>query len=168
VYSGDLVWVPQGNQEQLFAIDPPRPVVDNILIARLRPGQEIEIECFVEKGIGKDHGKWSPVCTASYKLQPEVTIVQEVPKDPKTLEAFVKTCPMDVFDIEDGHAIVRDSRRCTMCRECVRSPEFGDYVKLERIRDHFICKDLSFEDIISLICVQFLWRLWECIVLKSF
>jgi len=75
VYSGDLIWVPIGDQEARFVkegIPNPRPLLDDILIAKLRPGQEIEMELICEKGIGKTHAKWSPVCTAYYRLMPVI------------------------------------------------------------------------------------------------
>lgn len=72
--SADLEWIPQGDQDERFADDHIRPVHDDILIARLRPGQEIELEAWCEKGLGKVHAKWSPVCTASYRLLPEVKV----------------------------------------------------------------------------------------------
>ncbi len=74
VYSGDLVWIPIGNQAARFKSNPPRPLLDDILIAKLRPGQEIEMELICEKGIGKTHAKWSPVCTAYYRLMPDIRI----------------------------------------------------------------------------------------------
>lgn len=53
-------------------------------------------------------------------------------------------CPLDVFDIEDigsgsVQATVARPRDCTMCRECIRDPEWSERVKLGRINDHFIC-----------------------------
>jgi hypothetical protein len=39
--------VPVGSQEQRFAADPPRPVFGDILLAKLKPGQQIDIECRV-------------------------------------------------------------------------------------------------------------------------
>ena len=74
VTSADLEWIAQGDQDERFADDPIRPVHDDILIARLRPGQEIELEAWCEKGLGKTHAKWSPVCTASYRLLPEIRV----------------------------------------------------------------------------------------------
>ena len=52
--------------------EPARPVHHNILLAKLRPGQEIEVECHATRSNGKDHAKWSPVSTAWYRLKPEV------------------------------------------------------------------------------------------------
>lgn len=43
---------------------------DDILIAELRPGQRIVLEAHACKGTGKDHVKFSPVATASYRLLP--------------------------------------------------------------------------------------------------
>ena len=77
VYSKDLVWVPQGDQEDRFP-DGIRPIHDDILLAKLRPGQSIELEAHGRRGIGKDHAKYSPVATASYRLFPKIEILQPV------------------------------------------------------------------------------------------
>lgn len=61
VYSRDLKWIPIGNQAQKFHKDPPKPVHGDILLNKLRPGQEVELKCFCTKGIGRDHAKFSPV-----------------------------------------------------------------------------------------------------------
>ena len=61
VTSGDLTWLPQGEQTEVFASNPPRPTNENIVIAKLRPGQEISMELHAIKGVGKEHAKWSPV-----------------------------------------------------------------------------------------------------------
>ena len=77
VYSGDLEWIPIGDQEKRFeelGIPKPKPLLDDILLAKLRPGQEIEMELICEKGIGKTHAKWSPVCTAYYRLLPDIRL----------------------------------------------------------------------------------------------
>ena len=168
VTTADLVWHPQGRQVVQFAgAERVRPYYDDIVIAKMRPGQSIEAELHVEKGIGAQHAKWSPVATASYRLMPEVRVVKEV-RGEKARE-LVRKCPMHVFDIEDVgggmggggeekrkeredrrggggggagggevRAVVARPRNCTMCRECVRGDDWSERVELRRVRDHFI------------------------------
>lgn len=66
-----MKWVPQGNQGG--KLQPVKLVYDNIVIAKLRENQEINLEIFAEKGIGKKHAKWSPVSTCFYRLMPHIT-----------------------------------------------------------------------------------------------
>lgn len=140
VLSGALQWIPQGDQDERFRDAPIAPVHDDILIAKLRPGQEIVLEAWCEKGTGKTHAKWSPVATASYRLLPEVTFKQEVSGD--LARELVAKCPMGVFDLEDlggvAKAVVARPRSCSVCRECIREPAWDERVKLSRVRDHFI------------------------------
>jgi len=140
VYSGDMVWCPAGIQEDEFRDLPIKPVHDDILLAKLRPGQSIELSCRCCKGIGRDHAKFSPVATASYRLLPEIKLTENI-KGSKAKE-LVEKCPMKVFDIEDigGERIARvaNPRNCTMCRECIREPGWDKLVKLRRKKDHFI------------------------------
>ena len=49
VFSSQLKWVPIGGQEEDLASDRPEPVHSDILIARLRPGQEIDMEMWCVK-----------------------------------------------------------------------------------------------------------------------
>lgn len=61
VTSGDLTWEPQGEQSEVFATKQPRPTNEDIVLAKLRPGQEISMDLHAIKGVGKEHAKWSPV-----------------------------------------------------------------------------------------------------------
>lgn len=135
VYSSDFEWSPRDEQDRaMFPNEPPKPVHGDIIITKLRPGQEIELVCFAIKGVGKDHAKWSPVSTAWYRLNPVVTL--ETPFEGKEAEELKKSCPVGVFDIEDGSAFVKNARDCTTCRNCLE--KFGDRVKLEKVKTHFI------------------------------
>jgi DNA-directed RNA polymerase I and III subunit RPAC1 len=137
-----LEWVPQGLQAERLCVDGNphengiRPVSEDILIAKLRPGQSIALEAHCRKGIGKDHAKFSPVATASYRLLPEITF--PVPLQGEDAMLLKKTCPMNVFDIEDMMAVAARPRDCTMCRECIRAPGWDEKVHLGRLQDHFI------------------------------
>lgn len=153
VYSKDLEWQPQGNQEEMFP-DGVAPVHPDIVLARLRPGQAIEFEAHCRRGVGKDHAKFSPCATAFYRLLPDVQFYNPVKNALATeLKAL---CPMNVFDIEEVSsggsskkdkggeketvAVAARPRDCTMCRECIRTNgwENGDRVKLTRAADTYI------------------------------
>lgn len=134
VLSRLLRYQPQAGSVQL-ARDP-QPVNDDLLLTKLRPGQAIDIECIATKGIGKEHAKWSPVATASYKMIPEVTMRREVSGD--DAQELAALCPQKVFDIEDGVAVVARPRNCSMCRECIRGEERAKNVELTRKRTHFL------------------------------
>ena len=57
------------------------------------------MDLICEKGIGKTHAKWSPVCTAYYRFLPDIKFNSPIKgEDAKNLK---KLCPMGVFDIED-------------------------------------------------------------------
>jgi DNA-directed RNA polymerase I and III subunit RPAC1 len=156
VYAKDIVFVPVGRQEQYFvdegAIQPTNP---DILIAKLRPGQKIEMELHCVKGIGADHAKFSPVATATYRLLPDIQI--ERPIIGEDAKKFANCFPKGVIGLEsvtreeaarrgsgyEGHAgeqkaVVKDPFKDTVSRECLRHEEFQGKVKLGRVRDHFI------------------------------
>lgn len=136
VFSKDLEWVPFGNQSEIFRDAPIRPVQDDILIAKLAPGQEIDLELYCQKGIGKDHAKWSPVSTASYHLLPQIEFTKDIRGE--NAEILVKKCPMNVFDIEDDTAIIANPRQCSMCRECIRDESWENKIKLYTKKNHFV------------------------------
>lgn len=155
VYARDLVWTPVGSQSERFADGPIRPVHPDILLAKMRPGQEIELDMHCVKGIGSDHAKFSPVATASYRLLPTIKIVKPIlGADAKK---FARCFPKGVIGLEEvsedeaaiegsgfiGHvgekkAVVRNAFKDTVSRECLRHEEFEGKVKLGRVRDHFI------------------------------
>lgn len=138
VLSGHIEHVPFGGREQdaLLGDTPPQPVHHDILLCKLRPGQEIHVEMNATKNIGREHAKWSPVATAGYRMLPEVRLKEPVVG--QDAQHLVELCPASVFDIEDEAAVVARPRDCTMCRECIRAPEWDRRVELTRKRDHFI------------------------------
>lgn len=80
---------------------PPAPTRPKIVLAKMRPGQVISLECHAIKGIGQEHAKWHPVgafpiypstlpqntkeysmylfplATASYRLHPHITLLKQ-------------------------------------------------------------------------------------------
>lgn len=157
VYARDLVFEPTGRQTLYFS-EPDgiiRPVNPDILLAKMRPGQKIDLEMHCIKGIGADHAKFSPVATASYRLLPTITITRPILGN--DARKFARCFPKGVIGIEEvtaeesagkgsGYegqvgekkAVVQNPFKDTVSRECLRHDEFAGKVKLGRVRDHFI------------------------------
>ena len=111
VYSSDIRWVPLGDEQAAkYAAQPIKTVHDDILVAKLRPGQRVEIEMFAEKGIARTHAKWSAVATASYRLMPHIIPDAAIVRG-ELADELVAKCPMKVFDIENLAGAYSDSRR---------------------------------------------------------
>lgn len=144
VLSGDFEWDPKGTQAETWKDDPPRPVHKDILLAKLRPGQMVKLEMHCVKGIGKDHAKFSPVCTASYRLLPHIDIPNPAAIKEEEIPKFVQCFPEGVIGVrkhkDSGReeVYVKNARKDTVSREVLRHPEFEGKVKLGRIRDHFL------------------------------
>ena len=94
VLSNQLVWRPMGEQGARLAACPPRVVHPDILLAKLKPGQRIKVEGWCRKGVGKDHAKFSPVCTASYRLLPRIDIVEVRPRPALSIQLAL--CPLSL------------------------------------------------------------------------
>ncbi|XP_066451301.1 DNA-directed RNA polymerases I and III subunit RPAC1 [Eleutherodactylus coqui] len=141
VYTSHMKWLPQGNQTDLFPdTDPPRPVQTDILIAQLRPGQEIHVVMHCVKGIGKDHAKFSPVATASYRLLPEITLLCPIEgEQAERLQRCFSPGVIAVDNVKDKKvARVQNARMDTCSREIFRHDDLKNLVKMARVRDHFI------------------------------
>ncbi|KAJ7221665.1 DNA-directed RNA polymerase [Mycena pura] len=158
--SGHLVWEPAGEQEDVFRDNPPAPLNPNIVLAKLRPGQQVEMTLHALKGVGKDHAKFSPVgkafapficspyslhgapATASYRLLPHIVIKKPIP--PHLAEKFQKCFSPGVIRVDPQTKAVsvdeEGKRNDTVSREVLRHPEFEGHVELSRVRDFFLCK----------------------------
>ncbi|KAJ7771558.1 DNA-directed RNA polymerase [Mycena metata] len=138
--SGHLVWEPAGEQAEVFKNNPPAPTNPNIVLAKLRPGQSVNILLHAVKGVGKDHAKFSPVATASYRLLPNIVIKKPIP--PHLAEKFQKCFSPGVIRIDPQTKAVavdeENKRKDTVSREVLRHPEFEGYVELSRVRDYFL------------------------------
>jgi DNA-directed RNA polymerase I and III subunit RPAC1 len=144
VYSKDLIWVPQGDQKERF--EDIRPVHDDILVAKLRPGQTIALEAHGRRGIGKDHSKFSPVATASYRLMPLIELVEPVYDE--LADELVHVYEPGVFSLTPTDstdppgttrkAMVINPYACTMSRNYMRNPTLKKAIRMSRVPDHFI------------------------------
>lgn len=141
VLSSEIQWEAQGNQLETLGGNAPKPVHDDILLTKLRPGQELDIVLHAEKGVGKQHAKWSPVGTASYRLLPDIVLKKDFfDKEAKELKECFSKGVIELEETDDGRtkAVVANPRVDTMSREVFRRPNLAEHVSIERIRDHFI------------------------------
>ncbi|KAJ7494523.1 DNA-directed RNA polymerase [Mycena galericulata] len=138
--SGHLVWTPAGEQEDVFKSKPPGPTNPNIVLAKLRPGQQVQMTLHAIKGVGKDHAKFSPVATASYRLLPNMVIKKPIP--PHLAEKFQNCFAPGVIRVDPRTKAVsvdeEQKRKDTVSREVLRHPEFEGFVELSRVRDFFL------------------------------
>ncbi|VDN84334.1 unnamed protein product [Brugia pahangi] len=136
VYSNSFKWIPIGDQSTSLPY-PPAMVHDDILVAQLRPGQEIEARCHCFKGLGRDHAKFSPVATASYRLLPQIVLKKKFSgADARRVKSSFSE---GVIEIDaDGVAFVKDARSDTCSRNILRHEDLAEYIELSRIKDHFI------------------------------
>lgn len=142
VYSKDLIWIPQGDHETRLPHHV-KPIHDDILIAKLRPGQIIELEAHARVSNGKDHAKYSPVATATYRLMPQIHILQPIYDE--HADRLIMYEP-GVFKLEptthiEGHyqkAVLTNPYACTMSRNYMRDPFLKQALKINRLENHFI------------------------------
>ncbi|XP_005095420.1 DNA-directed RNA polymerases I and III subunit RPAC1 [Aplysia californica] len=140
VYSRDLEWVPLPGQDHLKnkGIG---PVDKDILIATMRPGHELDVDLYCVKGIGKDHAKFSPVATASYRLLPEIRLLREFHgEECERLQKCFSPGVIEVRETPEGKKMARvvNARMDTCSRNVFRHDDLKDGVVLQRVRDHFI------------------------------
>ena len=91
--SSHLAWIPAGEQQEVFADNPPAPTNPNIVLAKMRPGQTVHMELHAVKGVGKDHAKYCPVGTFDCVSSP----IQILITDYRFSNSFVSsvTCHQD-------------------------------------------------------------------------
>ncbi|XP_074605500.1 RNA polymerase I and III subunit C [Brevipalpus obovatus] len=139
VYSKHMVWNAVGTQNDMVS-SAIRPVSEDILIAKLSPGQEIDLKMKCFKGIGRDHAKFSPVATVYYRLMPVIELTEEVAgKEAIRLQSCFSPGVIEIRNEEEKSiAKVASPRLDSLSRNYHRFPEFEDIVKMGLRKNHFI------------------------------
>jgi hypothetical protein len=94
----------------------PRLVHNDILLAKMRPGQQIVLEAHCTWGTGEEHAKWSPVATAWSAFFPSPCTMSLVSHAPVTSLSFRKL--MTVVDCFQPPERLRKHLICTLTPEC--------------------------------------------------
>lgn len=140
VYSKHIKWTPIGNQKEKFKEHDVGPIDSDILIAKMRPGHELDLKLIAVKSNGKDHAKFSPVATAFYRLLPDIQLTREV--EGEAAYRLQKCFSPGVIGVrhENGKeiAVVTNPRYDTGSRNVFRYDDLKDAVLMSRIQDHFI------------------------------
>jgi len=141
IFSGHLKWEPlRGQDTQFRGRNEIRPVHRKVLIAKLSDRQEIDMKLHAIKGIGRDHAKFSPVATASYRLLPEIRLISKITGT--NAIKLQKSFADGVIALEgkDKVAKVVNARIDSGSRNVFRYPDLKDKVTYDLIKDHFIFK----------------------------
>ncbi|MEM2439721.1 MAG: DNA-directed RNA polymerase subunit D [Candidatus Bathyarchaeia archaeon] len=126
VYSGELV------SENPNIV----PISDRIPIVKLAKGQKLRLEAYARLGRGKDHAKWQPVSTCTYKYLPKITIHTQ---NCDACGKCVEICPRKVLAKKEGKIEVRDLFACTLCQDCMDAcPKEPPAIEVEWEKNAFI------------------------------
>lgn len=140
VLSSSLKWVPIGNQTDIFQETNMQPLHDDILLAKMNSGHEINLEAYAVKGIGCDHAKFQPgLCW--YRMLPEIELTREVEgKQADLLQTCFSPGVIDVITTSEGKRVakVKDARNDSCSRNVFQHDNIKDAVKLTRKVDHII------------------------------
>ena len=113
----------------------------------LRYGDYQSLACYGDyqlvlfPGIGRDHAKFSPVATASYRLMPYIKLKEPIyDEEAFKLQGFFANGVIAVEPTKKGRMTARvDNVRADTCnRQVLEDEEMSPKVEISKIRDHFL------------------------------
>ena len=119
---------------------------EEILLCKMRRGQHLKLRALAQKGIGKEHAKWIPVCTAVYTYEPYVELNQKVyaAMTDEQKDAFVNACSHKLTkpyaEEERPYPCVQtaEASACMICVDCeVHAREHHNLCKVSDQRQLF-------------------------------
>lgn len=125
VYSDEIVYQPAAEHAGLAV-----QVLPGILICKLAPGHELQMDLSAQRGTGAEHAKWSPVALCSYRLMPRIELLRDFSGE--AAEELRACFSPGVIEICEGRAVVANPRAEMMSREVFRHAALRDGVRLSR------------------------------------
>lgn len=120
----------------------------HVLLVKMRKGQQLKLRASAQMGIGKEHAKWNPCCTAVFRYEPEVELNKKVYAllSIDQRRDFVDGCPKKLAkpynpaDRDYESVETDDGSACMVCLDCLeRCKEMGERSKelagLCKVRD---------------------------------
>lgn len=134
ILSSHIKWAPLNGQEMLKV----QPVHKKILIAKLSGNQEIDVKLHAYKGLGRDHAKFSPVATVTYRLMPDIQLLGKITGE--AAQRLKESFSPGVIKLtgKEKTAQVVNPRIDSGSRNVFRHSDLKDKVKYDLIKDHFI------------------------------
>ncbi|CAG0922339.1 unnamed protein product [Notodromas monacha] len=146
VKTSDVKWLPIGLQSDMLKPEDVGPVENDVVIAKLRPGHEIDLKMVAWKGVGKDHAKFMPA-TVWYRLLPEIRLKEKI--EGERAYRLQKCFSPGVISVETNEkgvsvAKVSDARYDSNSRNVFFHEDLKNSVEMGKILDHFIFHVESF------------------------
>jgi DNA-directed RNA polymerase subunit D len=112
------------SEELAVTTDPESPVkavIPKIPILKLSRHQRVHIECIARLGQGRNHARWQPVATISYKYYPVVDIDKE---KCVICQECIPNCPPKILELQDDELVCIAEDRCILCNMCVDTCQY--------------------------------------------
>lgn len=133
VLSDDIKWIPLENQEQEIG---PVTLEKGIILVKLAPGQQLDMDLIATKGIGQEHAKWNPASCAMYKHLLKISLKKNL-KDEEVRKVQEFFSPGVIGIDSKGVAAVINPKLCNQSPEYLRGSEVTDLVQIERLAEQF-------------------------------
>ena len=117
----------------------------------MKRGQELDLVGYINKGIGKDHAKYSPACVVTFRPVPIIKLnqnkLQELTSEQR--REFCRSCPRDVFEYDEATSSVSvaqdgemeyafDAECITFAEKLKLDPEDDPVVSITEVKDTFL------------------------------
>ncbi len=161
----DVILVTSKDIQPAHKLEEIKPVFDNVPIAELLPGQELQLEIIVSVGFGKNHAKWEVAVAPGFKPYPRIEL--NGCKYPKGCPdaPCVEICPQNIFKKEKEKIELKDIEKCRMCRDCVEVCPHNA-ISVEGDESHYL---FHFETDLSMSAMDALWaaaNIWRWKIAK--